>query len=100
MTSNKTTQTRNAVRLLALIGMLAPLSLVSTAQTHTGVFRPPAGNTEYHQFNRTGVGAAVYINQVHTAYPILRLSRCTATANENVVSTLHRNFLTGWSVKA
>lgn len=59
--------------------------LSSFGQTYTGTFRTVAGNTTYHQFNRNGVGAAVYINQEATNQPILRLSSGTATANENVV---------------
>ena len=47
---------------------------LAKAQIHTGVFRTPTGNTDYHHFTRGHAsGAAVYINQVSTG-PILRLS--------------------------
>ena len=65
--------------------------LFSFAQTYTGTFRTVVGNTTYHQFNRNGVGAAVYINQEATNQPILRLSSGTATANENVVLTVEND---------
>lgn len=66
-------------------------SLCSIAQTYTGTFRTVAGNTAYHQFNRNGGGAAVYINQEVTGQPILRLSSGTATANANVVFTVEND---------
>ena len=63
-----------------------------SGQTYTGTFRTTAGNTTYHQFTRDGVGAAVYINQISTGnFPILRLSRGTATANEGVVFTVEND---------
>jgi len=65
--------------------------LFSFAQTYTGTFRTVAGNTTYHQFNRNGVGAVVYINQEATNQPILRLSSGTTTANENVVLTVEND---------
>ncbi len=65
--------------------------LFSFAQTYTGTFRTVAGNTTYHQFNRNGTGAVVYINQEATNQPILRLSSGTTTANENVVLTVEND---------
>lgn len=63
----------------------------SFAQTYTGTFRTVAGNTTYHQFNRNGGGAVVYINQEASNQPILRLSSGTATANVNVVFTVEND---------
>jgi hypothetical protein len=54
-------------------------------------FQTRAGNTSYHQFVRTGGGAAVYINQVDNTNPILRLSAGTAVANAGVVATFENN---------
>lgn len=76
---------------LALIGLFVWLTLPTLAQTYTGVFRTPSGNGTYHQFNRNGGGAAVYINQEATSQPILRLSSGTATANQNVKFTVEND---------
>ena len=59
--------------------------------TYTGIFRSAANTSTYHQFIRTGGGAAVYINQVATNQPILRLSSGTATANGGVVMTVEND---------
>ncbi|WP_257667147.1 hypothetical protein [Parapedobacter tibetensis] len=63
------------------------------AQTYTGLFRTTSGNTTYHQFNRNGAGATVYINQESSAtnHPIFRLSSGTAQANVNVRFTVENN---------
>ncbi|WP_257666482.1 hypothetical protein [Parapedobacter tibetensis] len=61
------------------------------AQTYTGLFRTISGNTTYHQFNRNGAGAAVYVNQEDTTNPIFRLSSGTAQANVNVRFTVENN---------
>lgn len=71
-------------------GMLF-FSLACFSQTYTGVYQTVAGNTNYHQFTRNGGGAAVYINQVSTTHPILRLSTGTATAGQNMVFTVESN---------
>lgn len=71
---------------------LAFISSTTLAQTtYTGVFRSADNTSTYHQFNRQGTGAAVYINQENTTYPILRLSSGTATANANVVMTVEND---------
>lgn len=67
------------------------VNLMAFSQTYTGTFRTPTGLATYHQFNRTGGGAAVYINQVDLKQPILRLSSGTATANKNVVFTVQND---------
>ncbi|TYR36354.1 hypothetical protein FXV77_10635 [Sphingobacterium phlebotomi] len=66
-------------------------SIVYGQTTYTGVFRSPTNTSTYHQFIREGSGAAVYINQVATNQPILRLSSGTATANQNVVMTVQND---------
>jgi|SRR5690606_6796090 len=59
--------------------------------TYTGIFRSATNTSTYHQFIRTGGGAAVYINQVAANQPILRLSSGTATANVGVVMTVEND---------
>ena len=62
------------------------------AQIQTGVFRTPAGNTDYHHFTRNNSGgAAVFINQEATSRPILRLSSGTAATNQNVKFSFENN---------
>ena len=75
---------------ILIVGMFF-LSLSSFGQTYTGVFRTVTGNTLYHQFNRNGGGAAVYINQEATTHPILRLSSGTAVAGQNLVFTVEND---------
>lgn len=77
-------------KIILLTGILLA-SLSCFSQTYTGAFRTAAGNTTYHQFNRNGGGAAVYINQEVTNQPILRLSSGTATANQGVVLTVEND---------
>ena len=67
------------------------LNLTSiTAQIQTGVFRTPAGNTDYHHFTRKSSSSAVFINQEGTG-PILRLSSGTATANDSIKFSFEKN---------
>lgn len=75
----------------AILGIVSLLSHQLFGQIQTGVFRTPTGNTQYHQFTRTGGGAAVYINQTDSVNAILRLSRGTANANVGVVFTVENN---------
>lgn len=70
----------NTLRICILSVFLTCSGSFLQAQTQTGVFRTTAGNTSYHQFVRDGSGAAVYINQVNTTQPILRLISGTAEA--------------------
>ncbi|WP_333625489.1 hypothetical protein [Sphingobacterium siyangense] len=77
-------------KIVFIAGMLFA-SVSCFSQTYTGVFRTVAGNATYHQFNRNGGGAAVYINQEVTNQPILRLSSGTATANQGVVLTVEND---------
>ena len=62
-----------------------------TAQIQTGVFRTPAGNTDYHQFTRNSNDPVVFINQESATGSILRLSSGTATANQNVKFSFENN---------
>jgi len=81
---------RTALFLLIIAFIFNWVSL--SAQIQTGVFRTPAGNTDYHQFTRSdSLGAAVYINQVAESGPILRLSSGTGVANYNVKFTVENN---------
>lgn len=83
------------MKLLTTIAAFIVLTCVNSdlhgQTTYTGVFRSPTNTSTYHQFNRTGGGAAVYINQVATNQPILRLSSGTATANVGVVMTVEND---------
>jgi len=74
---------------ILLAGVL--LSFSAFSQTYTGTFRTTPGTSNYHQFSRKGVGAAVYINQENIEHPILRLSSGTAVANQNVVFTVQND---------
>jgi|GEM_PF-1192764 len=79
-----------------LLGALFAVCYQASGQIQTGVFRTPTGNTEYHQFTRTGGGgAAVYINQTDSVNAILRLSHGTSNANVGVVFTVENNGNTG-----
>ena len=63
-----------------------------SAQTQTGVFRTPSGNTDYHHFTRNHASsAAVFINQEAATGSILRLSSGTATYNQNVKFAFESN---------
>ena len=68
-------------------------TLTINSQTYTGLFKTTEGNTEYHQFVRTGVGAAVYINQTSNDanFPIMRLSSGTKEPNQLVKFTVENN---------
>jgi len=81
-------------KLLLLIIPIVLLFNSVNAQTYTGVYKTTEGNTGYHHFVRTGVGSAVYINQVSTGnFPILRLSSGISTANSKVKFSVENN---GW----
>ena len=72
--------------LLLLSALFINLNLL-TAQVQTGVFKTPAGNTDFHHFTRNNSstsGSAVFINQEAATGTILRLSSGIATANQNV----------------
>jgi len=76
-----------------IVALYVNLSSIS-AQIQTGVFRTPAGNTDYHHFTRnnsTTSNAAVFINQESTAGSILRLSGGTPTFNQNVRFSFESN---------
>jgi len=80
------------ISLLLLIPAFILNQFSLTAQIQTGVFRTPAGNTDYHHFTRNNsTGAAVFINQESTAGQILRLSSGIATANQNVKFSFESN---------
>ncbi|WP_257957474.1 hypothetical protein [Parapedobacter tibetensis] len=76
---------------LSIVVVVTLATTAINAQTYTGLFRTTSGNTTYHQFNRDGAGAAVYINQENTTNAILRLSSGTAQANVNVRFTVENN---------
>jgi len=79
-----------------ILGALIIVCSHASGQIQTGVFRTTAGNTQYHQFTRSGGGgAAVYINQTDSVNSILRLSHGTANANIGVVFTVENNGNTG-----
>jgi len=61
---------KNTVLFMILTAFVLTVSSL-TAQIQTGVFRTPAGNTDYHQFTRNSSGAAVFINQESTNGPQL-----------------------------
>ncbi len=83
---------KNKLLLLTVILASAAQSTLF-AQIQTGVWRSNPSGTDYHHFTRSGVGAAVYINQVSTLpnHSILRLSSGTETANQNVKLTVENN---------
>lgn len=67
-------------------------SFVANAQIQTGVYRTNSTNTDYHHLSRNNtIGAALYINQVSTSGPILRLSSGIFDANKNVKFTFENN---------
>ena len=81
---------RTVLLVLILTSFFNRFSL--SAQIQTGVFRTPAGNTDYHHFTRNNAGGAVvFINQESTAGQILRLSSGIATANQNVKFSFESN---------
>lgn len=78
------------------LGTTSPTEKLHVAGITTSAgYRTNASNTNFHQFLRDGVGAAVYINQVSSDvnHPILRLSSGTADANNanNVKLTVENN---------
>jgi len=82
---------------IALILTCLVVSLSMKSQTYTGLFKTITGNTDYHQFVRTGFGTAVYINQASTdaSFPILRLSSGTTQPNAFVKFTVENNGFVG-----
>jgi len=74
------------------VRFLGDFQMDATGILHTKGYRTKADNVNYHQFitNKTSE-AAVYINQVATIGPILRLSSGTASANQNVKFTVENN---------
>lgn len=73
-----------AIRKLILCALFIFCSYASV-RILIGVFPTTTGKTQYHQFTRSGGGAAVLINQLVAVSPILRLSDKNTKANENVV---------------
>ncbi|MCW3789224.1 hypothetical protein [Plebeiibacterium sediminum] len=65
------------------------------SQQYEGYFRTVSGNNTYHHFTRNGGGSVVYINQLDTTHPILRLSSGTSTANERIKFTVENNGFVG-----
>jgi hypothetical protein len=78
-------------RTLLMLMICACSVHLSEAQAQVGVFKTMEGNTDYHHFTRDGGGAAVYINQVSTGYPILRLCSGTPNPNQGVKLTVENN---------
>ncbi|WP_192350826.1 hypothetical protein [Algoriphagus sp. Y33] len=76
---------------LPILGVILIIPTLMNAQVHTGVFRTPQANAEYHHFTRNSSSvAAVYINQISTG-PILRLSSGIFNANQGVKFTVENN---------
>jgi hypothetical protein len=80
-------------KLSILLLSLLLLNITKAQTTYTGLFKSNDTNTEFHHFVRNGGGAAVYINQVSTSNPILRLSSGIANANQLVKFSVENN---GW----
>nr|WP_320120072.1 hypothetical protein [uncultured Marinifilum sp.] len=80
-------------KLTLLFSFLLLLNITKAQTTYTGLFKSNDSNTGYHHFIRNGGGSAVYINQVSTSQPILRLSSGIATANQQVKFSVENN---GW----
>ena len=77
---------------LGIVRFLGDLQIDATGILQTKGYRTKADNVNFHQFTVNSTSnAAVYINQVATSGPILRLSSGTATANQNVKFTVENN---------
>ncbi len=77
-------------RIVFIIFNLA-ICILGFSQQYEGYFRTVLGNSTYHHFTRNGGGSVVYINQLDTTHPILRLSSGTSTANEGIKFTVENN---------
>jgi len=82
---------KNKYLFMLIVACIANCSSI-TAQIQTGVFRTPAGNTDYHVFSINNPSwAAAYILQSATDGPILRLSSGTPDATKNVKFSFENN---------